>query len=91
VRSCEKSTISRHEAIAVNLPHIASYIQIPHFFEKAKLWHDPATGNGNPAFVSWLHAHEYLIIPPDDYPRQAWKVSGRVCAIREAAREAIII
>ena len=66
-------------------------IPIPHFFEKGKLWHYPATGNVNPAFVSWLHAHEYLIIPKDDYPRPAWKVSGRVCAIREAAREAMIM
>ena len=63
----------------------------PHFFEQAKPWHYPATGNGNPAFLSWLHAHEYLIMPPNDDPRPAWKVTGRVCAIREAAREAMIM
>jgi hypothetical protein len=63
-------------------------IPIPNFWSKGQLWHD-RKGNGNPAYIDFDHAHEFLIVPPESSEITARKVTGKVCAIREAYRLAM--
>lgn len=58
-------------------------LPIPKFWAEGEFTRNSRTGKGNPACVDFSHPHEWLVIPPDE-EMKAFKVVGRVCAIREA-------
>jgi hypothetical protein len=65
-------------------------LPIPYFHAAGRMWHNPDTGKRNAAFIDFAHAHEWLIVPPEDSPIRARKAGGKICAIREAYRLAML-
>ena len=63
-------------------------LPIPRFWAPRELTNGP-NGSGNRAFIDFHHSYEWLIVPPEDSPIRARKVSGKVCAIRETYRLAM--
>jgi len=63
-------------------------LPIPQFWAARQMWHDPRTGEGNPAYIDFAHPREWVVIPPEGHALAARKIVGRVCAIRWAYEQA---